>query len=629
MRTLKSSALIVIGSSLVCIFLIPITNAHERADIRGVVTHISRSAGQTKILGRILIEGTKESDTRVDKASVTVTTETTFFVERDGERKPATFADLKEGQRVEASFIGPVMESYPVQAAAGEITILSSAQDKVLLKKTWSGKDIPNEVQNALPPDSYVADKESWTKLWRALRGTESLPRIDFAKELIVFCTTNSPNSCAIDLSMDEQGDLKITSVSTLIGSDAKTFNYQIASIDRGGIKSIAGKALPTGRAQSQPDSEIVAQLKQTTQELLDAIAPGNKSVWEGYLATGSIYADEEGRVLTRDQLLAELNPLPKGYVGSIKIGETKALVQDNVVVLSHRDREELELYNQKIVTNYHMTNTWARQRDGQWQLVSTQVMAVPSERKPATIDPRSLDAYIGQYELAPDVTYLITREGDKLFGQRTGRPKDELLPLCVDVFYRKGVWRGEKVFERDAHGQVVKMLDRRENNDLVWKRVNPATQAQQAKAARCTAPEYRQFDFWLGDWDTFEVDSPDKVVARNRVSSILDGCALLEVYEQRGGLNGQSFTIYDATRKVWHQSWVTNRGQLLLIEGGLQSDRMVLTGIERGADGKSRLIRGIWKRVEDGVRETAETSSDDGKTWKPFFDIVFRPHKP
>jgi Domain of unknown function (DUF3471) len=148
------------------------------------------------------------------------------------------------------------------------------------------------------------------------------------------------------------------------------------------------------------------------------------------------------------------------------------SLVQDNVVVLSHRDREELELYGQKIVTYYHMTNTWAKQPNGQWQLVSTHVMAIPNERKPAVIDPKGLDAYTGEYELAPEVKYVITREGDKLFGQRTGRAKDELLPLCVDTFYRKGVWRGEKVFERDAQGKVIRMLDRRENNDLVWKKV-------------------------------------------------------------------------------------------------------------------------------------------------------------
>jgi hypothetical protein len=148
------------------------------------------------------------------------------------------------------------------------------------------------------------------------------------------------------------------------------------------------------------------------------------------------------------------------------------------------------------------------------------------------------------------------------------------------------------------------------------------------SEACAFTSPEYRQFDFWIGDWDTFEVSSPNKIVARNRATSILDACAL-EVYEQRDGLNGQSFTIYDAARKVWHQSWVTNRVQLLTIEGGMQGDRMVLTGTDRGADGKSRLIRGTWKRIDGGVRETAETSSDNGKSWKPLFDIVFRPRKP
>ncbi len=152
---------------------------------------------------------------------------------------------------------------------------------------------------------------------------------------------------------------------------------------------------------------------------------------------------------------------------------------------------------------------------------------------------------------------------------------------------------------------------------------------AQTPKRAACIAPEHHQFDFWIGDWDTFDLSDRDKVVARNRVDSILDGCVLREVYEQRDGLTGQSFTIYDAARKVWHQSWVTNRGQVLVLEGGMQGDRMVLIGTDRAADGKPIQLRGVWTRFEGGVRETAETSSDGGKTWKPLFDIVFRPHKP
>jgi hypothetical protein len=170
--------------------------------------------------------------------------------------------------------------------------------------------------------------------------------------------------------------------------------------------------------------------------------------------------------------LLKELKPLPKGYLGSIKMGEPKVFAQENVIVFSHRDREELELYGQKLVTYFHSTDTWAKFQDGQWKIVAVQLMAIPNERKPMAVDPKKLDEYVGLYQLSSEVTYTITREGDKLFGQHSGRGKEELLTLCADTFYRKGIWRGEKVFERDYKGQVVKLLDRRENNDLVWTKV-------------------------------------------------------------------------------------------------------------------------------------------------------------
>lgn len=145
--------------------------------------------------------------------------------------------------------------------------------------------------------------------------------------------------------------------------------------------------------------------------------------------------------------------------------------------------------------------------------------------------------------------------------------------------------------------------------------------------AASCTAPEYRQFDFWVGDWDAFDVDNPRVKVARNRVERILGGCVLLEDYQDANGMEGQSFSLYDASRKVWHQSWVTNRGRLLIIEGKFQDGEMVLSGADRTPNGEERRVRGRWKLVSGGVRETAVTSTDAGKTWKPWFDLVFRPH--
>jgi hypothetical protein len=153
---------------------------------------------------------------------------------------------------------------------------------------------------------------------------------------------------------------------------------------------------------------------------------------------------------------------------------------------------------------------------------------------------------------------------------------------------------------------------------------------AEPAHAPPCSAPEYRQFDFWVGDWDAFDLDEHGRPaaapVARNHVELILGGCVLREIYEATSGVVGQSFSIYDRSRQVWHQSWVTNRGTLLVIEGKLQGDRMVLSGTDP-AFSPPRLVRGVWYRAEGGVRETADRSSDGGKTWQPWFDILFRRH--
>ncbi|HST09899.1 MAG TPA: nuclear transport factor 2 family protein [Terriglobales bacterium] len=144
---------------------------------------------------------------------------------------------------------------------------------------------------------------------------------------------------------------------------------------------------------------------------------------------------------------------------------------------------------------------------------------------------------------------------------------------------------------------------------------------------APCAAAEYHQLDFWAGDWDVFDVDNPATQVARVKVDRILNGCVLHEDYQDTSGHKGQSFSIYDAGLKAWHQSWVTNRGQILLLDGGLHGEQFELNATEHHADGKSKLIRGTWKPVEGGVRETAVTSLDEGKTWTPWFDLMFRPH--
>lgn len=144
--------------------------------------------------------------------------------------------------------------------------------------------------------------------------------------------------------------------------------------------------------------------------------------------------------------------------------------------------------------------------------------------------------------------------------------------------------------------------------------------------ASQCGAEEHRQFDFWLGDWDTFEADAPDgPSIARARVEPIAGGCAIRELYEQNDGLIGDSILSYDPVRRQWHQTWVTNRGSIMVLWGNFSDGEMVLEGDVHMQDGKTVLQRITWKIEGEGVRETAVLSRDGGRTWTPAFDVLFR----
>lgn len=99
----------------------------NKVDIRGSVVSIKRpndEALDKKLVAAVMVEGAKEADTGYDKANIKVTTETKIFARVGEGRRRVAFEALKVGDRVEARFTGPALMSYPIQAAASEITIL-------------------------------------------------------------------------------------------------------------------------------------------------------------------------------------------------------------------------------------------------------------------------------------------------------------------------------------------------------------------------------------------------------------------------------------------------------------------------------------------------------------------------
>lgn len=143
------------------------------------------------------------------------------------------------------------------------------------------------------------------------------------------------------------------------------------------------------------------------------------------------------------------------------------------------------------------------------------------------------------------------------------------------------------------------------------------AGQAPAPPAKPCSAPEYRQFDFWLGDWDVENAAVPGRI-SRNRISSTNGGCTLLEQYTAPSGYAGSSLNFYDAARGVWHQTWIDNQGQPLYLEGGLQDGAMVLATTGDAVD-RQRIT---WTPLPDGrVRQHWEATQDGGRSWTTVFD--------
>ena len=143
---------------------------------------------------------------------------------------------------------------------------------------------------------------------------------------------------------------------------------------------------------------------------------------------------------------------------------------------------------------------------------------------------------------------------------------------------------------------------------------------AVQAAQSPCAAGAYKQFDFWVGNWTVYDWDTK-KLAGHNLVTSEFGGCVVQEHWTGSEGSHGSSFNTYDAQRKLWHQTWVDDRGQLVVIEGNLVNSSMVLSGNGIGRSGRRFRQRITWTPQPNGdVRQNWQVSGD-GVTWKSVFD--------
>jgi len=155
-----------------------------------------------------------------------------------------------------------------------------------------------------------------------------------------------------------------------------------------------------------------------------------------------------------------------------------------------------------------------------------------------------------------------------------------------------------------------------------------------------CTGPEYRQLDFWIGDWDLThrqrvarDKDQWQDGKATNSIRPILDGCVIEEHFSDAGqGFVGQSVSMYNPALKKWQQTWVDNSNEYLDFTGNFTGS---------GADGKMILSRPAKVQGKDGFQRMVfrdikpdsfdwdwENSIDGGKTWVTMWKIHYNRRK-
>ncbi len=153
------------------------------------------------------------------------------------------------------------------------------------------------------------------------------------------------------------------------------------------------------------------------------------------------------------------------------------------------------------------------------------------------------------------------------------------------------------------------------------------AAQTQTPPKVCMDEPAFRQFDFWVGEWDVYN-NANGNLAGRNRIESRENGCVLVENWTSSSGGTGMSMNFYDSLTENWRQVWIASAYSIDILGGLNQEGAMVLEGqIHNYRSSKSFDFRGTWTPNDDGtVRQFFEQKNPESGEWQVWFDGRYQP---
>jgi tetratricopeptide (TPR) repeat protein len=150
-------------------------------------------------------------------------------------------------------------------------------------------------------------------------------------------------------------------------------------------------------------------------------------------------------------------------------------------------------------------------------------------------------------------------------------------------------------------------------------------------RAKRASKPceydsRFRQFDFWIGEWDVKPAQALEgPPVGESSITRAADGCIVLENWTGAKGGSGKSLNFYNRASGQWQQTWVGSDSTVLEYHGEYKDGAMRFEAETAGANG-TRINNKLtfFNLSPDRVRQLAETSSDGGKSWSTRYDFIY-----
>lgn len=133
-----------------------------------------------------------------------------------------------------------------VIAACGLVVICSSlglaAPPATETTGMWSGQVIDNSLRKLAPPTGFIVDNQAWKKICLAWRPGEQLPKVDFAKQLVLVGVVPGPNLVLMRPTIDKKGNISFLVAGTKKGGPG--FGYKLIAISRQGVKTVKGQSI-------------------------------------------------------------------------------------------------------------------------------------------------------------------------------------------------------------------------------------------------------------------------------------------------------------------------------------------------------------------------------------------------